>query len=155
MALAQERKLQVGLMIPIISSGKRREYVPVGSTAASMPPTCSPEMTEISLRRMALTYERKLQVGLVIPIISCEKRREYVPVGSTAASMPPSFSPETTGISLSQCFSWRLRPVAAYRRDPVNLSLEARLPHRSSSRIEYAGALSDIRWLVKSNCHLG
>jgi len=43
--------------------------------------------------------ERKLQVGLVIPIISSAKRREYVPAGSTAASMPPTFSPETTGIS--------------------------------------------------------
>jgi hypothetical protein len=51
MALALERTLQAGLMIPIISSGKRREYVPVGSTAASMPPTFSPETTEISLSR--------------------------------------------------------------------------------------------------------
>ena len=52
---------------------------------------------------MALTCERKLRVGLVIPIISCAKRREYVPVGSTAASVPPTFSPETTGISSSKC----------------------------------------------------
>jgi hypothetical protein len=43
-----ERKRQVGLMIPIISSGKRSEYVPLGSTAASMPPTFSPETSEIS-----------------------------------------------------------------------------------------------------------
>jgi hypothetical protein len=52
MALTLERKLQVGLMIPIISSGKRREYVPAGSTAASMPPSSSPETTEISLTCM-------------------------------------------------------------------------------------------------------
>jgi hypothetical protein len=52
---------------------------------------------------MGLTLERKLSVGLMIPIVSSEKRREYVPVGSTAASMPPTFSPETTEISLSKC----------------------------------------------------
>jgi hypothetical protein len=51
---------------------------------------------------MALTLERRRQVGLMFPVISYEKRREYVPVGSTAASMPPTFSPETTGISLSK-----------------------------------------------------
>jgi hypothetical protein len=45
-------------MIPIISSGKRREYVPVGSTAASMPPTFSPETTEFSLRA-----PRKIEVA--------------------------------------------------------------------------------------------
>jgi hypothetical protein len=35
---------------------------------------------------MALTLERKRQIGLMFPVISSEKRREYVPVGSTAAS---------------------------------------------------------------------
>jgi cytochrome c peroxidase len=52
---------------------------------------------------MTLTLERKRQVVLMIPIISSGKRREYVPVGSTAASMPPTFSPETTEISLNKC----------------------------------------------------
>jgi hypothetical protein len=47
--------------------------------------------------------ERELQVGLMIPIISSGKRRECGPVGSTAASMPPTFSPETPDISLSKC----------------------------------------------------
>ena len=49
---------------------------------------------------MALTLEHELKRGLMIPIVSSGKRREYVPVGSTAASMPPTFSAETTGISL-------------------------------------------------------
>jgi hypothetical protein len=51
---------------------------------------------------MALALERKRRIGLMFPVISSEKRREYVLVGSTAASMPPTFSPETTGISLSK-----------------------------------------------------
>jgi hypothetical protein len=52
---------------------------------------------------MARTLGRKRQAGPMIPIISSGKRREYVPVGSTAASMPPTFSPETTEISVSKC----------------------------------------------------
>jgi hypothetical protein len=51
---------------------------------------------------MALTLACKGQVVLMIPIISSGKGREYVPVGSTAASMPPTFSPETTEISVSK-----------------------------------------------------
>jgi hypothetical protein len=51
---------------------------------------------------MALTLERKRRIGLMFPVIPSEKRRAYVPVGSTAASRPPSFSPETTEISLSK-----------------------------------------------------
>jgi hypothetical protein len=54
------------------------------------------------LGRLALTLERKRGIGLMFPVISSEKRREYVLVGSTAASMPPTFSPETTEISLSK-----------------------------------------------------
>jgi hypothetical protein len=41
---------------------------------------------------MALTVERKRRIGLVFPIISSEKRREYVLVGSTAASTADVFS---------------------------------------------------------------
>jgi hypothetical protein len=51
---------------------------------------------------MALTLERKRQIGLMFPVISSEKGREYVPVGSTVASMPPTFSPETTEVGLSK-----------------------------------------------------
>jgi hypothetical protein len=54
---------------------------------------------------MALTSERKLEIGLLIPIVSSAKRREYIPVGPTAASMPPTFSPETAGISSTKCHS--------------------------------------------------
>jgi hypothetical protein len=42
---------------------------------------------------MALTQGRKPQLGLVIPIISSAGRREQ--------SLPPTFSPETTRISLT------------------------------------------------------
>ena len=35
----------------VTSSGKHREYVPVGSTAASLPPTFPPEATRIGLSR--------------------------------------------------------------------------------------------------------
>jgi hypothetical protein len=52
---------------------------------------------------MALALERKRQAVLMIPIISSGKHREYLPVGATAASMPPTFSPKTTEISLSKC----------------------------------------------------
>jgi hypothetical protein len=51
---------------------------------------------------MAPTLERKRRIGLMFPVIYSEKRRAYVPVGSTVASMPPKFSPETTEISSSK-----------------------------------------------------
>jgi hypothetical protein len=38
-------------------------------------------------------------------VTSCGKRREYVRVGSTAASVPPTFPPEATRIGLSKWHS--------------------------------------------------
>ena len=38
-------------------------------------------------------------------VTSYGKRREYVRVGSTAASLPPTFPPEATRIGLSKCHS--------------------------------------------------
>jgi hypothetical protein len=38
-------------------------------------------------------------------VTSCGKRRKYVRVGSTAASLPPTFPPEATRIGLSKWHS--------------------------------------------------
>jgi hypothetical protein len=38
-------------------------------------------------------------------VTSSGKRREYVRVSSTAASLPPTFPPEATRIGLSKCYS--------------------------------------------------
>ena len=72
-----------------IRSAGRRESMPGGSTAASLRqtpsnrtrrsvvPCLSARLTiATDLRGMAVTLERKLQVGLMIPIISSGKRRE-------------------------------------------------------------------------------
>jgi hypothetical protein len=67
------------------------------------------------LTRMALALERKRQIGLMFPVISSEKRREYVPVGSTAASMPPTISPEKTEISSSKRHCAQPREAAQER----------------------------------------
>jgi hypothetical protein len=40
-------------------------------------------------------------------VTSCGKRREYVRVGSTAASLPPTFPPEATPVGISKRHSFR------------------------------------------------
>ena len=44
-------------------------------------------------------------IDLPTRVISSGKRREYVPVGSRAPSLAPTFPPETTRIGLSKCHS--------------------------------------------------
>jgi hypothetical protein len=50
-----------------------------------------------------LFLPENLPLGPPTRAISSGKRRQYVHVGSTVASMPPTFPPETTRIGLSQC----------------------------------------------------
>jgi hypothetical protein len=46
-------------------------------------------------------------------VTSCGKRRDYVRVGSTAVSLPPTFPPEATRIGVSKCHSMRYVLVGA------------------------------------------
>jgi hypothetical protein len=50
---------------------------------------------------------RERNGGMPTPVISSGRRREYIPVGSTAASLPPTLPTETTAIGLSKCHSGR------------------------------------------------
>ncbi len=61
---------------------------------------------------MVLTNGYPWAIELPTRVISSGKRREYVPVGSTAPSLPPTFPTETPRIGLSPSSS-RMPCIAA------------------------------------------
>ena len=94
-------QLSYGRCVWLISASVPR-HVPVAGFQPGRPrPGVQPSKSHVkcNVTYFAISTQNG---GIPIPVVSYGRRREYVPVGSTAASVPPTLPPQTTGIGLSQ-----------------------------------------------------